>query len=84
MSQEPAACKRILLSDGLAVALNSRNCVQVATLTATAHGCSANFTWDELPYPPTVNDVAMQAMVSALPCSLVLHVHLLQMPDTSV
>jgi len=39
----------------------------VATLTAQAHGCNVSFTWDELPYPPTVNDVAMQAMVSLTP-----------------
>lgn len=50
-----AAQQRLLLSQ-------SR--FQVATLTAQAHGCNVSFTWDELPYPPTVNDVAMQAMVS--------------------
>ena len=49
--------------------------VQVATLTAQAHGCNVSFTWDELPYPPTVNDVAMQAMVSALDACFSLQTH---------
>ena len=37
---------------------------RVIALTAEAHGCDgSNVTWEAVPYPPTVNDPGMQALV---------------------
>ena len=37
---------------------------RVIALTAEAHGCQAvNLTWEPRPYPATVNDPTMQALV---------------------
>lgn len=36
---------------------------EVAAATAAAHGCSAELHWDARPYPPTVNDPGLAALV---------------------
>jgi metal-dependent amidase/aminoacylase/carboxypeptidase family protein len=38
----------------------------VANATATAHGCSVVFTWEERPYPATVNDVGLANLVGRI------------------
>lgn len=38
----------------------------VAAATAAAHGCSASCTWEERPYPATVNDPDLVQLVSCV------------------